>query len=197
MTELTPVTSTGPTVVPAGPPVRVRLPAGGWQVGFRVQPDGRTVVEVTDPAGSLAGLVTSTRLAVLSIDGGWSGSAPGLSGIRQWWALAIGHAPAGAGQPDVTFTRRTRRARRGRTALPPEAVDGLWLAHDGLWVAAATGRYTHVRLTAGSVAQVQRLRLVTDLPAAPARSALSGPRVDALGMTASRPEARAGKRRTQ
>ena len=37
-----------------GPPVRVWLAAGGWQAGFRVQSDGRTVsdgctvVEVTE-----------------------------------------------------------------------------------------------------------------------------------------------------
>jgi hypothetical protein len=164
MTALTAVTNTWLALTPARAPVRVRLPAGGWQVGFRAQLDGRTVVEVTDPGGSLAGLVASTRLPVLSIDAGWSGCAHGLAGVRQWWALAIGHAPAGAGQPAVTFTRRARRARCGRMALPPEAVDGLWLAHDGLWVAAATGHYTHVRLTERSVTQVQPLRLVTSLP---------------------------------
>ena len=43
------VQDTGPTVPQDGPPVRVRLPADGWQAGFRVQPDGRTVVEVTEP----------------------------------------------------------------------------------------------------------------------------------------------------
>jgi hypothetical protein len=164
MTELMAVTGTAPTVMSAGPQVRVRLPAGGWQVGFRFQLDGRMVVEVTDPGGSLVGLVASTQLPVLSIDGGWIGSAPGLAGVRQWWALAIGHVPAGTGQPAVTFTRRIRR---GRIALPPGAVDGLWVAHDGLWIAAAAGHYTHVRLTARSVTQVQALRLVTDPPTAP------------------------------
>lgn len=167
MAELTPLTSTGPTVMPVGLPVQVRLPIGGWQVGFRVQREGRTVVEVTDPGGSLAGLVTSTQLPVLSINAGWSGFAPDLAGVRQWWALAIGHVPAGTGQPDVTFIRRARRTRRGRMTLPLEAVDGLWIAHHGLWIAAAAGHYNHVRLTSRSVIHVQRLRLVTDLPAAP------------------------------
>jgi hypothetical protein len=46
-------------VTRAGPQIRVRLPAGGWQVGFRTQPDGRTVIEVTGQDGSLAGLVAS------------------------------------------------------------------------------------------------------------------------------------------
>jgi hypothetical protein len=138
----------------AGLPVRVRLPAGGWQVGFLVQPDGRTVVEVIDPSRSVAARVASAGSQVLSIDAGWVGKGPG----RQWWALAIGRAPAAAGQPAVTFTRN---ARRGRMAPPQEAVDGLWAIHDGLWVAAATGRYTHVRLAARSTTRVRRLRLVT------------------------------------
>ena len=157
MRTLTPTSSSGLAVMQAGPPVRVRLPAGGWQVGFRVQQGGRTVVEVTDAGGSLAGLITSTRLPLLSIDASWSGSVPVPGGDRQWWALAIGHSPAGAGQPVVTFTRRARRALRGHAALPPDVVDGLWVAHDGLWVATATGRYTLVRLTARSATRVQRL----------------------------------------
>jgi hypothetical protein len=151
----------------AGPQVWVRLPTGGWQVRFRVQPDGRTVVEVTDPGGSLAGLVASIRLPFLWIDAGWAGCAHGPGGGGQWWALAIGHVPAGTGQPTVTFTCRTRRRRRGPMAQPPEAVGGLWVVHDGLWVTATTGHYTHVRLTARSGTRVQRLRLVTDLPATP------------------------------
>jgi hypothetical protein len=150
-----------------GPLVGVRLLTGGWQVGFRVQPDGRTVVEVTDAAGSQAGLAATIRLPFLWIDAGWAGCARGPGGGRHWWALAIGHVPAGVGQPTVTFSRRTRRKRRGRMVLPPVAVDGLWVVHDGLWVAASTGRYTHVRLTAGSGTRMQRLRLVTDLAAAP------------------------------
>jgi hypothetical protein len=132
-----------------------------------MQPDGHTAVEVADPDGSLTGLVSSTLLPVLSIDAGWSGSACAHTGVKQWWALAIGHVPAGADQPAVTFIRRTLRPHRGRIALPPEAVDGLWVTHEGLWIAAAAGRYTHVRLTAGPVRQVRRLRLVADLPAAP------------------------------
>jgi hypothetical protein len=151
----------------AGPLVGVRLLTGGWQVRFRVQADGRAVVEVTDPAGALAGLAAAIRLPFLWIDAGWAGCARGPSGGRQWWALAIGHVPTGVGQPTVTFSRRTRRRRRGRMVLPPVAVDGLWVVHDGLWVAATSGRYTDVRLTAGSGTRMQRLRLVTDLPAAP------------------------------
>src|SRR5690349_15966542 len=59
-------------VMQAGPPVQVRLPSGGWQVGFRTGPDGRTVVEVTDTNGALAGLVASAAVSILSIDAGWA-----------------------------------------------------------------------------------------------------------------------------
>jgi hypothetical protein len=58
----------------------------------------------------------------------------------------------------VTFIRSTGR---GRLKLPPQTVDGLWLVQDGLWVAAATGHYTHVRLTARSITRVRRLQLST------------------------------------
>ena len=49
MAMLAAVKDTGPAVPQDGPPVRVRLPAGGWQAGFGVRSDGRTVVEVTEP----------------------------------------------------------------------------------------------------------------------------------------------------
>jgi len=152
MTTHTPARSTGP-VIQAGLPVQVRLPAGGWQVGFRTRPDGRTVVEVADPDGALAGLVASAAVSILSIDAGWAGWARDPGGDRRWRALAIGHAPPAADQPAVTFIRMARRGR-----LKPQTVDGLWLVQDGLWVAAATGHYTHVRLTARSATRVRRLR---------------------------------------
>src|ERR1700729_2131684 len=89
-------------VTRAGPPLRVRLPAGGWQVSFRAQHDGRTVIEVTGPDGALAGLVASSRLPILSADAGWCGADSEPDGGRRWWALAIGHVPAGQNQPSVT-----------------------------------------------------------------------------------------------
>jgi hypothetical protein len=67
-------------VTRAGPPLRVRLPAGGWQVSFQAQHDGRTVIEVTGQDGSLAGLVASSRLPILSVDAGWGGAAKVVSG---------------------------------------------------------------------------------------------------------------------
>src|SRR5262249_332318 len=66
--------------------------------------------------------------------------------------------------PTATFICRRRRARRG-AGHPPEVADGLWVAWEGLWVAAATGRYTVVRLTAGSITRVRRLRPVRGRPA--------------------------------
>src|SRR5262249_36929750 len=67
--------STGSAMTSAGPLVGVRLLTGGWQIKFRVQADGRTVLEVTDPAGSLAGSAATIRLPFLWIDAGWAGCA--------------------------------------------------------------------------------------------------------------------------
>jgi hypothetical protein len=164
MTAHTPITSVGPAMIPAGLPVRLRLSAGPWEVGFQVQRDSRTVVEVTDLAGSLIGLAASTRLPLVSIDAAWSGQTRNPSGGRQWWALAIGHAQAGAGPSTAAFIRRRRRARRS-TGHPPEVVDGLWVAWEGVWAAAAIGRYTAVRLTAQSTTHVRRLRTIRTWPA--------------------------------
>jgi hypothetical protein len=164
--RLSPVTSPIPATDHFGPPIQVRLPAGGWQVGFRVQRDGRTVVEVTDPDGTLAGLVASSRLPILSIDAGWRGCTRDPAGDRRWWALAIGHVPAEAGRPSVTFTRARARGviRYGRrpSAALPRAVEGLWVARDGLWVAAAAGHYSQVRLTTQASTQLQRLHPVPE-----------------------------------
>jgi hypothetical protein len=161
---LPPVTSRIPARGHFGPPIRVRLPVGGWQVGFRVQRDGRTVVEVTDTDGTLAGLVASSRLPILSIDGSWRGCTRDPAGDRRWWALAIGHVPAEAGQPSVTFTRRGRSIPHGHrpAAALPRAVQGLWVARDGLWIAAAAGYYSLVRLTGQSTTHLQRLQPVPE-----------------------------------
>jgi hypothetical protein len=132
-----------------GPTLWARLPAGGWQVGFWVDPDGRTLADVADSAGSLAYRLASARRAVPSIDGAWAGRAPGPDSEDHCWALAIGHAPTGLGHV-VSFVRMARAAGRDEVTLPPDASSGFWVAEDGLWVAAAAGRYTHVRLTAQS-----------------------------------------------
>ena len=159
------VTSPIPATEHFGPPIRMWLPAGGWQVGFRVQRDGRTVVEVTDADGTLAGLVASSRLPILSIDAGWRGCTRDPAGDRRWWALAIGHVPAEAAQPSVTFTLARGTIRHGRrlSAALPRAAESLWVVRDGLWVAAATGHYSLVRLTTQSSTQLlQRLHPVPE-----------------------------------
>jgi hypothetical protein len=50
--------------------------------------------------------------------------------------------------------------------LPLETRCGLWATHNGLWAAAATGCYTHARLTAQSATWLHPLRLVPQWPAA-------------------------------
>jgi hypothetical protein len=82
-------------------------------------------------------------------------------GTGQRWALAVGHAPTGQGHV-VSFVRLTRDADRDEVTLPPGAPSGFWVADDGVWVAAAVGGYTHVRLTAQSATWLHPLRPVTE-----------------------------------
>jgi hypothetical protein len=128
---------TGTVVGRAGSEICVRLAASGWHIRWRLQSDGRTVIEVCDETGVLTGLVVGTRLPIVSADAGWRGTARGADGARWWWALAIGHTLAGTGRPAVTFTRGMPGSRTRRTTVRPATTGGLW-------VAAATGRYTTV-----------------------------------------------------
>jgi hypothetical protein len=143
-----------------GPTLWARLPVGGWQVGFWVDPNGRTLVDVADSAGSLASRLASARRAAPSIDAAWAGCTPGPEKEDQSWALAIGHTPTGLGHV-VSFVRMTRAAGRDQVTLPPGDHSGFWVAEDGLWVAAAAGRYTHVRLTARSATLLYPMLAVT------------------------------------
>jgi hypothetical protein len=118
---------------------RTRLAVSRWRIVWRVQPDGRTVIEVCDETGELTGLIVGTRLPIVSADAGWRGVTRGGDGGRRCWALAIGHAPAGVGRPAVTFTRGRAGSRRARRATVRPDIMG------GLWVAAVLGRYTTVR----------------------------------------------------
>jgi hypothetical protein len=122
--------TTGSAATATGPQISARLPVSDWQIRWRLQPDGRTVLEVTDQAGNLTGLAASTRLPIVSVDGAWRGTRRSADGSRQRWALAIGHADTTDGPLTVTFTSRARR-----TTIHPATVDGLW-------VAAITGHYT-------------------------------------------------------
>jgi hypothetical protein len=136
MTAASPAAATGPMATRSAatatrPQISARLPVSDWQIQWRRQPDGRTVLEITDQAGNLTGLVASTRLPIVSVDGAWRGTRRGADGTRQRWALAIGHAYTPDGPLTVTFTRRARR-----TTIHPATVDGLW-------VAAVTGHPGH------------------------------------------------------
>jgi hypothetical protein len=133
----------------ARPQISARLPAVGWQIRWRRQPDGRTVLEVTDQAGNLTGLVASTRLPVTSAGGAWRGTRRGADGSRQRRALAIGHACAPDGPLTVTFTSRARR-----TTIHPATVDGLR-------VAAVTGHCTAARCHTPAAASARQLMPVT------------------------------------
>jgi hypothetical protein len=116
----------------------VQLAVSGWRIRWRLQPDGRAVIEVSDETDDLIGLVVGTRLPIVSADAGWCGTNRS-GGARQWWALAIGHVPADADRPAVTFMRGRPGIGRERHATVHPATTG------GLWVAAILGRYTTVR----------------------------------------------------
>jgi hypothetical protein len=149
-------TATRSAAASARPPGSARLPISGWQLRWRLQPEGRTVLEVTDQASDLTGLVASTRLPIVSVDGAWRGTRHSADGARQRWALAIGHACTPDRQLTVTFTRRLPGSRRPRhKTVHPAALDGLW-------VAAVTGHYTTTRCHTTTAASALRLMPVTD-----------------------------------
>jgi hypothetical protein len=134
---------------PAPPAHPQHRPPARRQIRWPRQPDGRTVLEVTDPAGNLTGLAASTRLPVTSAGGAWRGTRRTADGTRQRRALAIGHAYPPDGPLTVTFTRRARR-----TTIHPATVDGLWAA-------AVTGHYTAARCHTPAAASARQLTPVT------------------------------------
>ncbi len=120
-----PVSPPEQAIASAGSPIRVRLPVGGWQVGFRIQPDGRTVIEVTDQDESLTGLMTSTRLPITSIDAGWSGltrDPPGAGTVGAGHRARARRCRPANGHlhpPDPPPPRRSAAGRRGRPVVRP------------------------------------------------------------------------------
>jgi hypothetical protein len=147
--------ATGSAATGARPQISTRLPVSDWQIRWRLQPDGQTVLEVTDQAGDLTGLVASTRLPIMSVDGAWRGTCSGADGTQQRWALAIGHASTPDRLLTVTFTRRLPGIRQPRRkTVHPATVDGLW-------VAAVTGHYTTARCNTPAAASALRLMPVT------------------------------------
>lgn len=152
-------------------PLWARLPVGGWQVGFRLDSCGRTVIDVADPWGTVAYRVTVARRQAPSVDVACAGRARGRGQASLCWALAVGHAPAEDGRTvSVTFTgpQAGAGAAPGGDGPPPGQGPSAGirsefrLTGDGLWVAAASGRYTHVRLATRSATVLQALRPVTE-----------------------------------
>lgn len=105
--------ATGSAATAARPQISARLPVSDWQVRWRLQPDGRTVLEVTDQAGNLTGLAASTRLPIVSVDGAWRGtrrSADGPGSGGRWpsatpaplTARSPSPSPAGRAAPPST-----------------------------------------------------------------------------------------------
>jgi hypothetical protein len=154
MTTASPTTATGPMPTPsaataARPQISERPPVSDRQIRRRRQPDGRTVLEVTDQAGNLTGLVASTRLPIVSADGAWRGTRRSADRSRRRRALATGHACTPDGPLTVTFTSRA-----SRTTIHPATVNGLW-------VAAVTGHYTAARCHTPAAASAPQLMPAT------------------------------------
>jgi len=164
---------TGLAATRTGAAFWTRLPVGGWQLRFWTDADQSTLIDVVDPQGALACRLSSASQASPSITAGWTWCVPGPDEDRQCWGLAVGHAPVGAGHV-VSFARRTPTATRGRMTLPPHAPSGFWVVHNGLWAAAATGCYTHARLTTQFTTRLHPLHPVTEKPASPPCNACRG-----------------------
>jgi hypothetical protein len=123
----------------------------GWRVCQRVQRNGRAVIEINDDTGDLVGLITSTNLPMLSVDGAWRGRAHLSDGTRRWWALAVGHATTSDDEPAVTFTRRLGpHGNALRTVVRPALLQGLWIA-------AVPGLHTTVTCRQGPEQRIRRL----------------------------------------
>jgi hypothetical protein len=127
---------------PPLPTLWTRLPAGGWQVGFWVDESGRTLFDVADALGTLTYRMAGVRQAPPSIDAGWWGSGHGPDGAASSWALALGRLPAEDSYA-VTFVSAGGLQ---TPALLPDGILGGQTRRNGLWMAAAVGRYSHVRL---------------------------------------------------
>jgi hypothetical protein len=150
-------TLTDPLVDEPTNPVDVALPCFGWSLRWIAQPNGRTVIEISDDTDDLVGLVTSTNVPMLTVDAAWRGRGPDLDGTRRWWALAAGHASATADDPTVTFTRRIgAHGRTYRTEVVPHRLHGLWIA-------AAPGLHTTVTCRQGPEHRIRRLAAIPRL----------------------------------
>jgi hypothetical protein len=127
------------------------LPISGWRLRQRLQRNGRAAIEISDDTGDLVGLITSTNLPMLSVDGAWRGRTHLADGARRWWALAIGHALTSDDDPAVTFTRRLGpHGNPHRTIVRPALLQGLWIA-------AVPGLHTTITCRQGTEHRIRRL----------------------------------------
>jgi hypothetical protein len=135
------------------------LPISGWRLRQRTQRNGRAAVEIRDGTGDLVGLMTSTTLPMLSVDGAWRGRGTLADGTHAWWALAIGHATSSDDDPAVTFTRRLGpHGNPRRTVVRPAQLQGLWIA-------AVPGLHTTVSCRQASEYRIRRLGAIPRLHA--------------------------------
>jgi hypothetical protein len=145
-------------MAPPLPTLWLRLPVGGWQVGFWIDGRGRTFTDVADPLDTLVCRLAGARHA--SVAAGWTGWGAGPDRVTRSWALAIGHMPAGR-TPALSFVSGAGESPVGQDegALLPDGWTGLRVTEDGLWIATAVGcaahvrpaAYSHVRLSAPQV----------------------------------------------
>ncbi|MDT4909466.1 MAG: hypothetical protein QOI69_2707 [Pseudonocardiales bacterium] len=143
--------STHPLLDEAASPDGTALPISGWRLRQRVQRNGRLAIEINDDTGELVGLITSTTLPMLSVDGAWRGRTQLADGTPRWWALAIGHATSSDDDPSVTFTRRL-----GPHGNPRHSVVRPTLLQ-GLWIAAVPGLHTTITCRQGPEYRIRRL----------------------------------------
>jgi hypothetical protein len=97
----------------------------GWRIRYVNEPTGRDIIEIYDVSCDLVGFVASASRPLISIDAAWRGHFTDDSGRRQWWALAIGHAPVESA-PLVTFGSRSSSGQLRRTTVAPTVGGGLW-----------------------------------------------------------------------
>jgi hypothetical protein len=122
---------------------------GDWLLRQSPKGAGQRVMEVFDASRDLVGFVASSSHPLTSIGGAWRGISVQGSGVREWWALAIGHAYQDP-EPCVVFTSRSSSGRLHRSFVTPTLTDGLW-------VATASGHQDAVSLRQGPRHHVQRV----------------------------------------
>jgi hypothetical protein len=154
MTAASPAAATGPMPTRSAAPatrlqISARLPVSDWQIRWRRQPDGRTVLEVTDQAGNLTGLAASTRLPIVSVDGAWRGTRRRADGRRGRWPSATpapltarspSPSPAGGAAPPSTRPPWTGCGPPPSPGTTPQRAAAPRVAHSALQLMPVTTR---------------------------------------------------------